>query len=609
MKSRKKSQKLFDPDSIASSLASAIHRDYGSASLLFWQNPYQSEIVPLLRENTLKKYYSKKDTETQEKQSHDACLLFLKINEHMRGFDYAGLDLPVIPPAIRYPQDYSKRDLILLRARAFIHYVLQSPVVDTKEWFDHCRSSNGVSAGVSFSDTSVEAKFTFPLTTTADTVDLFFSYLKYDREFRSAIEDLNDASCDRSQLKIVGYSRATTVDKDATRKRFIAIEPTVNMFFQQGLMSMMYSRLRDFGLDVYKAQGLHKQLACQASITRSLATIDFSSASDCMSSNLLEWLLPFDWYRQLDRVRTGFVQIDSALHQCNMFATMGNATTFPLETLLFWALAYGTYHTSSTKSNSLLPCREMFGECRVYGDDCIVPTAIADTFMDICKSVGFIVNRDKSFFGSEYFRESCGGDYFHGYDARPFYIRPPHSDRQSSLEPWLYIIMNRTLKKYITYFGSLSYIYNKQLLVNCAKLFNRYGLKVKLVPDWYPDDAGLKVGPDRHRLREYGFRFSKVAVDEHGCYSFLYMKFVYRKELAINEKLRYAIALKGPRYRKVDFVSSLLETSDVDFVVSEGFEPLKWFGLSDMTETPQERKIRKIGGYVVARGYSSHWEL
>lgn len=36
---------------------------------------------------------------------------------------------------------------------------------------------------------------------------------------------------------------------------------------------------------------------------------------------------------------------------------------------------------------------------------------------------GFKLNEEKSFFGDEPFRESCGGDYFAGKPVRPFYLK------------------------------------------------------------------------------------------------------------------------------------------------------------------------------------------
>jgi len=92
-------------------------------------------------------------------------------------------------------------------------------------------------------------------------------------------------------------------------------------------------------------------------------------------------------------------------------------------------------------------------KCSVFGDDCIVPTSIAANYITALEGVGFEVNDYKSFYGeTEKFRESCGGDYLAGHAVRPYTVRAPTSQKMSSLEPWLYIIFNSVITKYISHF-------------------------------------------------------------------------------------------------------------------------------------------------------------
>ena len=118
---------------------------------------------------------------------------------------------------------------------------------------------------------------------------------------------------------------------------------------------------------------------------------------------------------------------------------------------------------------------------------------MADTFVAVMEEVGFIVNSEKSCIGSLRFRESCGGDYLAGFNVRPFHLKAPPRNRMSNLEPWLYIIWNRCLEKYISYFGTLSYIYDKELWKTLVAIFVRFNLKIRLIPDFLPEDAGLKL--------------------------------------------------------------------------------------------------------------------
>jgi hypothetical protein len=58
----------------------------------------------------------------------------------------------------------------------------------------------------------------------------------------------------------------------------------------------------------------------------------------------------------------------------------------------------------------------------VYGDDIVCPTAWVKEVFTILDSLGFLVNKEKSFVDGP-FRESCGKEYLHGVDVTPIYYR------------------------------------------------------------------------------------------------------------------------------------------------------------------------------------------
>ena len=89
---------------------------------------------------------------------------------------------------------------------------------------------------------------------------------------------------------------------------------------------------------------------------------------------------------------------------------MGNGFTFPLESLIFFALAHSVCKPGETVS--------------VYGDDIIVPTHRYEALVQLLTATGFLVNTDKSF-STGPFRESCGHDYLSGINIRPCYIKGP----------------------------------------------------------------------------------------------------------------------------------------------------------------------------------------
>jgi hypothetical protein len=203
------------------------------------------------------------------------------------------------------------------------------------------------------------------------------------------------------------------VPKSFKTFRSIVVEPQLNSMFQLGIGSYIGRRLRRVGVDI-RDQTKNKSLAQLGSLTGDLATLDLSSASDTVALELIAELLPVDWFSFLKYFRTGKVQYKGEVIKLEKFSSMGNGFTFPLETLVFWALA-----------RSVVDAHPEGGEdatVSVYGDDIIVPTRCTEAVSRVLRLAGFKVNTEKSYSDGP-FRESCGGDYLSGTDIRPFYQR------------------------------------------------------------------------------------------------------------------------------------------------------------------------------------------
>jgi hypothetical protein len=579
-KHRTKKRPLFDPDEIATLISQAIVSDlaaseqkYGDANdpLAYAKYRQSSEI--------LKKYCS--PSQDKDKLEQETFEKFKKVNAHMRAINKKLLlSLPWHLKCIQrnHPESWK----IHVRARALIHEVLTP--LDEDEWFKECRNSSGSTVGVSYSDTSVEAKLTFPLTVTAGCLLHWQRYRLFNPQLDKAIQIWNAENPTTDPVVVIEGSRASTVDKTTLIRRFICVEPTLNMFLQQGLMYALYARMKRYGLDVETLPDTNKRLAYESSIHGKNATIDWSSASDCVSIMLLKWLLPFKWYSKIYATRCHSVSLNGEWVYPEMVSTMGNAVTFPLETLIFWAYAHATHHTlTEPGSNSLFKEFEKRpGDISVFGDDCVVPSWMAEKYIAVMSEVGFLVNEEKSCLGPMQFRESCGGDYLAGFDVRPFNLKAPQSDRLSSLEPWLYIVMNRMIPRYISYFGTTSYVYDKALWTVLERLFRRYKLELKLVPSFLPDDAGAKLGFDLLRFyRHYRFRLAPIARSHHGTISFQYCRFVYRESGIRAGNIRLSLWLQKPTMSKRKKVGPVDDTY----------------------------QKRRKGGYVVAKGVTGHWSI
>lgn len=588
-----KRRRSFNPDEIATLVHQSITRDldslqeYATQEELFYATVQKTEF--------LKKY---KSSESDQELLRDLSIGMFHANiQRLRDLDSI-LRLPGPRISGHRPE---RRDQILRIARNIINEVLGP--LELSEWFNHCRHSGGTTLGLEYEFTSLEAKVTFPLTVTRRLLPLCDLYRAFDKQFDEALLNHNKRNpLGMQEYEIVDGSRTTTVDKDDKKRRIIAIEPTMNMFFQQGLMAILVKRLASLGLDIECLQDAHRTKAWIASITCLLATIDWSSASDNVLRSLVKWLMPSDWFYALDLVRSPLTQINGEWVDLPMISTMGNATTFPIETLIFWAVGVATLAAEKNGASELVPY-ELFKEVSVFGDDCILPSYIAQEYIEVLHSVGFQVNDKKSFFREFRFRESCGGDYYRGRNVRPFYLKSPTSTRLSALGPWLCTLVNGITKKYIVYFGTLRYVYGKEFYRTIADIMRQYQIKVKLVPPYFPDDAGFKIGSDLNRFRhQYDFDFDKVVVDEHGCHYFSYYTFKYRHTKERGDAIRLWDELRAQRVRGREWPcwgnkEALVITLDKRGKLRYGWKP---------DEAPVHKDL---GGYVVAGGLSVSWAL
>lgn len=476
----RKKRSLFSADSISTNVHRHLTRDLAQQSQVYVGEQDLAFFREVQTSDFLKKFVGSED------QAHLEAEAYHKFE--LTNSNLGCLEIPDIDGKPKASD--SKVTRALRRARNLCNLVLGH--LDVEDWFLHCQNSSGSSVGVPYSDTSPERKMTYPISVTESCLPIFESYRAWDGNFSQAVDELN-CSYIGDRYDIVEGSRATTVAKSKTARRMIAIEPTANMFLQQGLMHLMYDRLKSYGLDVQTLPYTHQRLAREASVTNYLSTIDFSSASDCVSTKLLEVILPPRWLDAVNRVRSETMEINSKSLRLNMISTMGNACTFPLETLIFWSLGCAAVAESEGMNPlGIIISRKLRDRVSVFGDDCILPTSAALDFKEISSAVGFIVNDEKSFCGNEGFRESCGGDYYHGRNVRPFHLKDPSSLSRSSLEPWLYVILNRAIPLYRNIWGDLSYVYHGQVFSFIAGLFREYDLKLKIVPPFFPDDSGLR---------------------------------------------------------------------------------------------------------------------
>jgi len=231
-------------------------------------------------------------------------------------------------------------------------------------------------------------------------------------------------------------SRLVAVPKTRTAPRLIAVEPSANQWCQQSVRSFLYSRIAALRYGIGTSVSFTDQpgsgaLALNSSKSGSHATIDLSSASDRVSTWLVERMFRRNpellWYMSSCRTRYITNAIDDAspsLHKLRKFSTMGNALTFPVQSIIFYniCIGVGSYLTHSRHIESLSR------QVRVYGDDLIVPVAWEPLIVQVLTALFLRVNESKTFVKGN-FRESCGTDAFRGDDVTP--IRVNTTDEES----------------------------------------------------------------------------------------------------------------------------------------------------------------------------------
>lgn len=220
-------------------------------------------------------------------------------------------------------------------------------------------------------------------------------------------------------------SELRLVPKDARGPRIICIEPSEFMWIQKGQMASMYKYCETHPLSKgrvnFTNQRINQDLAKINSISRELGSIDLKDASDRVSLCLVKALFPPHILCDILATRTGHTMYGDERVKIKKYASMGNATTFPVEAIVFYALLQGIRRYY----NVVAPAY-------VYGDDIFFDSSHTKTVSDVFDEFGLKVNPNKTF-STGFFRESCGKDYYKGVDVTPVRVRRLDKDVLTSI--------------------------------------------------------------------------------------------------------------------------------------------------------------------------------
>lgn len=262
-------------------------------------------------------------------------------------------------------------------------------------------------------------------------------------------------------------AKVVLVPKDSRGPRLISCEPLEIQWIQQGIMQRMVTCIESHPLTRdhvnFTCQDINRELARLGStnelngsiswtyskevkigpnkdvdamkrITRTKkvptsspwVTLDMKDASDRVSYELVERLFEkTPWWSALRAARsTSTILPDGKRVKLAKFAPMGSATCFPVEALVFFALAVAALHARGVKPR-WRQCAELV---YVYGDDLIVRQEDYLIITAVLEDVGLKVNKDKCCV-SGFFRESCGLDAYRGFDVTPLRLRKTFDQR------------------------------------------------------------------------------------------------------------------------------------------------------------------------------------
>jgi len=301
----------------------------------------------------------------------------------------------------------------------------RNPEPNLKKILSNCRITSGAAVGVHGNATHIERKLGAMWTVTSSCVDLAFSAVLLNWHMAEhllspdggivCLDPVELRKRFNGKLAVIDYNKYDSVPKTAKTERGIAVEPLLNLFIQTGIDAVLREKLRRIGIDL-SDQGRNQRLVVEDDDggPDGWCTIDLSSASDTLVTELVKDVLPASWYDLLDRVRSPRTLRGDQCVASNRFASMGNGFCFPLQTLIFAAVC----HVASRETGGSGDCSDF----AVYGDDIIVRRRAFNRTLELLRMIGCVPNPRKTF-GSGPFKESCGVDAYNGQDVRPAEIK------------------------------------------------------------------------------------------------------------------------------------------------------------------------------------------
>lgn len=425
-----------------------------------------------------KSFFKKFKDTTSETADQEALDKFLQSNLQCKNWELRVEDL----------KDELLTGLFRQQIWKFFNPTDLTPILSsTNQLMEGATTGPGASLGAKGTDFYTKL-FSGPLTCTRRGIYEIYSH--YNCKFPEWSRAEEQRIDDFGEYVIVAGNRLSFVPKNVNTSRVICTEPLLNMYIQQGFRAILERRLKQFfGIDLATQQDCNRDLAQIGSQQDSYVTIDLSSASDTVSMGMVEEFFPSDIVRWIKLLRSPICELpDGSEQELHMMSSMGNAFTFPIETIIFSCVVSACYRAMDIplRRGYSLSCKDSeetggvlsktlpnFG---VFGDDIIARKDTHKLIMRLLTLLGFSVNTEKSFTKGP-FRESCGGDFFNGHLVRGVYIKSLKTPESR------YVAINRL--------NQWSAVSNIPLTSTVGRLLK--SVRYLPIPLYENDDAGVKV--------------------------------------------------------------------------------------------------------------------
>ena len=476
--------------------------------------PYQLKTMRQICD-LFKKFSFSQDLSTPAQLREDSIKKFMDNQERLSKFQL-GTD-PLI------------KDLVF-RARGYANQILGD--FSDLEICERATFGKKSSVGIPMRKACEGERYEAPITGSFDHIDWFDKYYSAWNRPAFLYATSRAVLSNKPLYRDIDKLEAVLVDKTWKSLRMIMPNTTIGTLYSSGLGRCIEDRLRTYGYDIRHLQQVHGELAKFGSITGSLVTADQSMASDNITVQLIDAILPRRWAQALKFGRISEMSLYGRSVSSPTFATMGIGFTFPLQTLIFLVVLLAIRDHCELDEQTVIS---------VFGDDLIYDSRMHSTVVESFPFMGLVLNLDKTFAEGN-FRESCGYDYFRGVDVRPFHLGRSGGSGvgKRRAEAYLYTTLNNALRRWEPYEIPLT----SEFLLETIREIRKD--KVLLVPIDYPDTAGVKVSPETAYLLGLDFKFRRGKDD---CFHF--RRLAFEPDLRVEKRHNPYYFLSLSRQRKV----------------------------------------------------------